>query len=58
MIERREWLNVHSEVTSQECHGQEDDGNVCELFECFVGVCCHRIEDEINHVVAGAAHLI
>lgn len=49
---------VHAEVAGEEGHGQEEDGDERELLHGFVLVGRDGVEDEVDHVVCGVAHLV
>jgi len=48
----------HAEVAGEEGHGQEKDGDERELFDGFVLGRGDGVEEEVDHVVGGVAHLI
>lgn len=49
---------VHAEVAGEEGRGQEEDGDERELLHGFVLVGRDGVEDEVDHVVGGVAHLV
>jgi len=53
-----ESLEILAEIPDEESEGQEEDGDNGELFHGFVLERAYHVEDEVDHVVGGAPHLV